>query len=112
MRHVRDARQNVAQPRIQVSRSFFQRLNLFPQFLGLSDGRRSILPGLFQLGNILRGLVPPRLHGLGFRNRLPPLRVHVAEILKHGSRVGSALAQHFFHPRQIVTNKIQLEHRD
>src|ERR1700729_492777 len=110
MRHVGDSKKNLLQPRVEVGSSFLQDLNLLAQLFRLGDGSGCILARLFQLGNVLRGLVSPSLHSLRLGNSLATLRIDRQEIFQHGSRVGAALAQHFFHPGQVVTNKTQIEH--
>ena len=110
VRQVRNSGKNILQAGIKVSRSLFQRLNLLAQILRLGDGRRRILPGFLQLGDLFRSFVAPSFHGLGLGDGLPPLRIHVAEILEHRSRIGTALPQHFFHSSQIVTDKTQIKH--
>src|ERR1700720_4578435 len=47
MRHVRDSRKNLLQPRIEAGGRSLQDLNLRAQLFGLGDGSRRILAGLF-----------------------------------------------------------------
>src|SRR5580698_3844381 len=111
MWQIRNADENIAQPRVQVGRGFFQRLNLLAQLFRLRHRRRRVLARLLQLGDFFRGLVALRLAGLSLGDRLPPLRINLAEILQHRSRVHAALAQLLLDERQIVTNKTQIQHR-
>ena len=110
MRQIRNARQNIAQPGIEIRRSFLQRLNLLAQILGLGHGGAGVLPALFQLRDFFRRFIPLRLAGLSLSNSLAALRVNFAKVLQHGSRIHAALAQLFFHQRQVVANEIQIKH--
>ena len=96
--------------RIKIGGSLLPRLNLLAQIFRLGDRGSSILAALLEFVDVLRGLVPPRLHGLGFGDGLPALRIDVAEIPEHGGRIGAALAQHLLHPGQILANKAQIKH--
>ena len=110
VRHVRNACKNILQAGIEIGRALLAHLDLLAQLLRLRNRLTGILPGFLQLGDIFRSFIPPGLHGFGFGDGLPPLRVDLAEVLQHGSRIGAALPQHFFHSRQIVTDKTQVKH--
>ena len=107
---VGNAGENFAQARVQIRWRFSPVLNLLAQFFGFGHGRARVLPALLQLGDLFGRLVALRLAGLRLGNRLAPLRVDFAEILQHRSRIHAALAQLFFHQRQVVANKIQIKH--
>ena len=120
MRKVGNAGENLAQPRIKITRSFFPALDLvlggiglldpLAQFFGLRHGGAGILSRFFQFRDLFGSLVAPRLTGFLLRDGLASLRVNRAEILEHRSRIHAALAQLLLHQRQIVTDEVQIEH--
>src|SRR6202034_3063364 len=71
IRHVWDSGKNIPQAGIKIGSSFLPRLNLVAQVFGLCDRGSSILPAFLEFGYVLRGLVPSRLHRLGFSDGLP-----------------------------------------
>jgi hypothetical protein len=100
--------QNILQPRVKISRNLFSRLNAARADLW---SRRSLrvasCPLFFSLEMssdvLLRRAFIVSASVMAARRCVSTL----AEILQHGSRIGAALAQHLFHLRQIVSNKIQ-----
>ena len=102
--------QNFAQACFLLGRLFFGVLNLLTQFLGLLDLRRSVLPAFLELGNFLGSPVAARLQGFRRGDGLPALGIDGAEVFQNFRWIHSALPQLFFHQRQVVTNKIQIEH--
>ena len=101
--------------RRRASRSaavFSRALDLLAQFLGLRHRGAGVLPALFQLGDLFRGLIALRLARLGLGNRLAALRVDFAESPSARQpdpcRAGAASPP----PRQIFANKIQIKHGD
>ncbi len=67
MRNVGDADKNLLHSGFVFFRGFSQFLTLLAQFLGLRHQRRRILPALLQFGDLFRGAIALRLHGLGSR---------------------------------------------
>src|ERR1700691_2749863 len=66
-REIRNSCQKLAQLRLLFSSFFLRILSLLAQLFGLVDLWRSILPSLFELGNLLRSTVASGLEG--FRRR-------------------------------------------
>src|SRR5205807_9886302 len=82
----------------------------FAQLFGLRHGRARVLAALLELSDLFRGLVALRLAGFRFGDGLPPLRIQFAEVLQDGRGFHAALPQLFLHQRQIVSDKVQIEH--
>ncbi len=110
VRQVGNAGKNLSQPRVQIGCSLLQLRNPLAQFLRLRHRRAGVLPAFLQLGNLFRSLVSLRLACLSLSNGLPAVRIHLAEVLEHRSRIHAALAQLLFNQWQVFTNKIQIEH--
>ena len=110
VRQVGKARENIVQPRIEIRGSFFQRLNLLSQVLGLGHCGAGVLAALLQFCDLFRSFVAPGFAGFSLGDGLPALRVNFAKIFQHGSRVQAALPQLFFHQGQIAANEIQIKH--
>ena len=110
VRQVREFRPGCPATARQIRRGLLQLRDLLAQILRLLNRHAGVLPTLFQLGNFFRRPVALRLTDLGFRNGLPPLRIHLAEVLQHRSRIHPALPQLLLYHRQVFTNKIQIKH--
>ena len=105
-----DARQKLAQAGFKVRCDFFPLLDLLAEILGFGHLGGGILAALFELCDLLRGAVAPRLHGLGFGDGVPALSIDFEEVLQHLARIHTALAQLFFDQRQIVANEVEIKH--
>ena len=110
MRNVGDADQNLPQPGLVLLGGLTQFLDLLAQILGLRNQRGRILPALLQFRDLFRGAIALRLHGLRAGNGLPPLRIHLGEVLQNLRRLHAALPQLFLDQRQVVADKIQIKH--
>ena len=110
MGKVWDRSQNLAQTRFLFGCLSFGTRNLLAQFFGFPNLCRGVLPALLELGNLLGSAVAARLQTFRRGDGLPALAINGAKILQNFRRIHSALPQLFFHQRQVVTNKIQIEH--
>src|SRR5208282_835230 len=107
---IRNRSQNFAQARFLFRSLFFRLRDPFAQFFSLMDLGGGVLTALFELGNLLGSPVATCLQTLRRSNGLPPLGIDGAKVLQNFSRIHSPLAQLFFHQREVVANKIQIEH--
>ena len=110
VRKVGNADKNLLQASFVFFCGFVQFLDLLAQFLGFRNQRSRVLPALLQLRDLFGGAIALRLHGFGAGDGLPPLGVHLGEVLQHLGRLHAALAQLFLDQRQVVANKIQIKH--
>ncbi len=110
VRKVRNGGQNFAQARFLLGGLFFGVLHLLAQLFGLLDLYRGILPALLELGNLLGRAVALRLQSFRCGDGLPALAIDGAKVLQNFRWIHSALPQLFFHQRQVVTHKVQIEH--
>ena len=112
MRKVGNLRQDCAQLRFVFSRILLVLFALLAQFLCLFDQRTRISAGVLQLRDLFRCAIAPRLQMFRLSNRLTPPAVEIAKAAEQLIRIHPALAQLFFHQRQIVTDEIQIKHRN
>ena len=112
VRNVGNSGENFSQTGIEVGSSFLPCLDLLAQVFGFGHERARILAALFQLANIFRGPVAAGFQGFGLGDSLPALRVHLAKILQHRSRIHATLAQLLLYQRQIVSDEIQIKHEE
>src|ERR1019366_6467927 len=110
VRQIREGSQDFAQAGFLFSRLFFGLLNLLAQFLGFLDLRGSVLPASLELGNLLGSPVALSLQSFRGSDGLAALGVDGDEVFQDFRRIHSALPELFFYQREVVANKIQIEH--
>jgi hypothetical protein len=110
VRQIGNAGENALQAGLKIGRRFLALLNLLPQILRFGDLSGRVLPSLFKLGNLLRGAVALRFHGLGFGDCLAALGVYLVEVFQYLCRIHAALAELLLDQRQVVTNEVEIKH--
>ena len=112
VRQVGDAVQDLAQFGIRGFRHLLALFDLPAQILRLFDLRRRVLFILLELRDLIRRAIALRLQILGFGDRRAPTRIDLAKITQQVVGIRAALPQLLFHQFQMITDKIQIEHRN
>ena len=110
MRHVGNSGQHRAQLLVDLRRLLLQFVALRAQRFGLLHLRRGVLPGLFELGDLLRRAVPLRLQCLRLRDQLAAFFVHLAKAAQDVLRVHAPAAQHLFNLREVLSDVSKIKH--